>query len=103
VTGTLEVPCDGKLPIFTPIVEGGAGGASPGSEVKTTGPGVGELGTDGTVTGTEKAGPGRIGFWSVPTRFASGSMLIGTGGVQPDVAEADVASPSRTRTFENRS
>jgi hypothetical protein len=56
------------------------------------------------VTGTENAGPGRIEFWSVPTRLASGSMLIGMGGVQPEVPEADVASPSRTRTVvENRS
>jgi len=65
--------------------------------------GAAEPGTDGTVTGTENAGPGEIGFWSVPTSLASGSMLIGMGGVQPEVPDADVASPSRTRTLEYRS
>ena len=48
-TGVLEVAWGGgKLPIFTPIVDGGAGlGASPGSEVNTTGAGVDEPGRTG--------------------------------------------------------
>jgi hypothetical protein len=62
VTGVLEVPWGGgNCPMFTPIVDGGAGGASPGSELKTTGAAVGGPGMDGTVTGTANAGPGRIG------------------------------------------
>ena len=83
-----------------PIVDGGTGlGSLPGSDVKMTGDAP-VSGIVGTTTGAVNEGPGAIGFLRVPTRFASGNMLIGTGGVHPLVPIAEDASPSRTSTLD---
>src|SRR5262245_26883654 len=100
VAGKLGVCWGGGCPMSTPIVDGGAGlGPAPGSEVRMTGDVLGP-GISGMLTGAEKAGPGAMGFRSVPTRLASGSMLIGTGGRHPSPPVTEVARPSLTRTLE---